>query len=274
MLIPFAATVGFTLSTGDGLKTVYGRYTFLDGSRSGDPLSASIILDTRAGIDSVYFTPPGQDFSVGDTILFFVRSEDDEISGTSWVSFPGVTQLRLTDDGAGGDVTADDGLYTARYVVPATISVSAGAVTGNFFDAAGNQAVPQTANQLLTILGEPPTPVILAGSVQSDTTVELTWSRYTGTDFARYVLYRDMCYTAIPIPLRLIRLISSLRKPWRSSITSVTIVSLISARAPEHTTIKCMFMTLTTGAPAPMLSRLSNRGPVASCQSLTASIDS
>lgn len=43
---PYVSQVSFMLSDGDGVKNVYARLQFEDGSRSGDPLSDDIILDT------------------------------------------------------------------------------------------------------------------------------------------------------------------------------------------------------------------------------------
>jgi hypothetical protein len=192
VILAFSSQVTYTLSQGDGTKRVYARFSFADGSHSGTPVSDEIILDTRATIDSVYFEPTGRVFSPQDEITFFLRAADAETDGRAWVSFADVSNFRLSDDGVDADALAGDGIYSGRFVVPNTVNAEDEPVTGAFIDAAGNQATPRTATDRVTILSSPaPQPVVLAGSTQSDTTVYLSWSRFSGQEFANYILYRD-----------------------------------------------------------------------------------
>ena len=70
--VPVPSQLAFTLSQGDGLKTVYARFSFDNGSESGDLISDDITLDTRAIIDSVTYTPSGQTFATGSNIQFLL----------------------------------------------------------------------------------------------------------------------------------------------------------------------------------------------------------
>ncbi len=187
---PFAGQMSFTLSSGDGVKHVYAQIVFDDGTQTGNPLTDSIILDTRAHIDSVYFRPSNTVFTSGNSIDFRIRT--GEPGGTARISFPGENGFSLFDDGSGIDSTASDGIYAARYIVPLALTVKSGQVTGSFTDAAGNQAPTRTAYSLLIIepINQPPTPVILAGNSDSSG-AHLTWSQNSDSDFAMYRLYRS-----------------------------------------------------------------------------------
>jgi hypothetical protein len=188
----FFANMPFELSQGDGLKTVYARLTLEDGNVQSEVLSDDIILDTEARIDSVWFTPRSVTFEVGDTVFFYLRARG-EIKGGAQVSFPGVARVLLRDTGTGGDQTAGDGIYSARWIVPVGLTVNEGVVTGAFTDAAGNNAPSTQASQLLNIrTATIPTPVILAVGLTDSTTAHLSWSMNTDGDFASYRLYRSV----------------------------------------------------------------------------------
>ncbi|UCD16873.1 MAG: fibronectin type III domain-containing protein [Candidatus Zixiibacteriota bacterium] len=178
---------GFTLSDGDEVKHVYGRFIFSDGSESFGAISDSIILDTWAEIDSAYFLPAGVDFSAGDTIMFHVLA--GEIGGEAAVSFPGQSSLKLFDDGTNGDNGAGDGLFTRRFIIPIDLEVADGVVNGFFVDEAGNQADVYTIPHLLKI-ANPPGPVILAARAEEGA-VSLSWTTSTANDFASYRIYRN-----------------------------------------------------------------------------------
>ncbi len=144
----FSPVRSFTLSEGDGEKTVYARIQFVDGSTSGELLSDDVILDTEVAIDSVWFQPAGP-FAAGNVITFMLESP--ETGGEARVSFEGESSLDLADDGVDGDAVADDGIYTLRYEVPPNLAVDNVTVTGAFTDVAGN-FVTATAANLLTII--------------------------------------------------------------------------------------------------------------------------
>ncbi len=179
----------FQLSEGDGVKTVYARLQFFDGTRSGELLSDDIILDTRARIDSVFFTPSGKTFSSGDTITFGLGA--GETGGEASVAFTSAAGVMpLYDNGSNGDSNARDGIYSGSWVVPDDFTfLYNGDVIGSFTDAVGNQAVQIGAQQLLNI-NNPPEPVKLYAFLQHDTIVNFIWTICSDEDFASYRLYR------------------------------------------------------------------------------------
>jgi len=188
----FRESMSFDLSPGDGLKTVYARLTFGDGTEAGELLSDQIILDTEARIDSVYFTPVGQILSAGDTAYFYLAAHG-ETGGNAQVSFPGVTRVRLNDVAAEGDQVPDDGVYSSLWVVPVGLTVSEGVVNGAFTDAAGNAAPGARAAELLNIrTSTPPTAVNLAVGLVDTATAHLSWTENADDDFESYRVYRSV----------------------------------------------------------------------------------
>ncbi len=179
---PYVSQAVFTLSNGDGVKTVYARFQFEDGSQSGDPLSDNINLDTYARINSVTFSPSGTTFAAGDTITFELVA--GEAGGEASVSFAGSGQIRLFDDGSG------DGTYTWWYVVPNNFRLDHGTVTGSFTDAAGNQA-PRLDSPVLLNIVSPPPPVTLSAQAESTFEIVLSWTVSQSDDFSAYRLFRD-----------------------------------------------------------------------------------
>jgi fibronectin type 3 domain-containing protein len=182
------APASFTLSEGDGVKTVYARLQFSDGSRSGELLQDDIILDTHAAVDSVFFTPVGVTFSPGDTVLFGLDA--GETGGEASASFTGVSRINLYDDGTNGDPIEGDGIYRGRWVVPVDFTLYNGVVTGSFQDRAGNSALPVTAQQVLNV-NSPPQPVTLSAAPLSTFEIVLSWTKSNSADFASYRIYRS-----------------------------------------------------------------------------------
>lgn len=183
--IPYAPTRTFALSFGDGLKIVYGRLVFADGSVSGNLLEDAITLDTQAEIDSVFILPSNTTFAGGQIITFGLDAGD--LFGEALVSFTGVTSLELFDNGAGGDDVANDGVYHGQYEVPINSNLYRDVVTGSFTDGAGNQALPTPAVELLNI-NTPPDPVVLGATINLGQ-VEFTWTLSQEPDFQSYRIY-------------------------------------------------------------------------------------
>jgi len=186
----YQPSVGFELSSGDGLKHIYARFRFTDGSES-DTLGAitdSIILDTEADIDSVYFEPDDVVLAMDSVITFYLVS--NEGWGKAEISFPGVDGLKLTYDTAGSDTISGQYVYSRNYTIPNNIETVNGIVTGSFTDAAGNQADNVVAATLLNI-SNPPTPVTLFAAAQSSSSIRLNWSETIDNDFTAYHIYRD-----------------------------------------------------------------------------------
>ncbi len=189
--VPFSGTAKqFELSEGDGVKWVYAKLQFEDGSTTAGFLRDSIILDTRAAIDSVFFVAPvsGQYFTSGQTIQFGLDA--GEIGGKASIGFTGVGQVKLYDDGSGVDPVAGDGVYWGTWTVPNSFTLNNGQVTGTFVDAAGNSAPQITAREPLNIFTAP-LPVTVAATAISTYEIALTWTQAVGTNFAAYRIYRD-----------------------------------------------------------------------------------
>jgi fibronectin type 3 domain-containing protein len=190
--LSFSPTANYTLSEGDGVKWVYARFRFEDGSESGDAIGDSTILDTRAAIDSTYFSAGSSPLSAGEIVTFYVRT--GEPGGIASISFTGVTRLELNDNGLDGDMTASDGLYTRRYTIPINLEVSNGVVTGKFTDAAGNSADDRPAAALLNVV-KTPVAVSLIATAETSSSVKLSWSQSNESDFSAYHIYRNTTIT-------------------------------------------------------------------------------
>jgi len=180
----------FELSDGDGVKYLYALLRFNDGSESSVSVSDSIILDTRASIDSTYFVADSSVLLAGDTVYFYIDA--GEPKGEGYVFFTGLSQLTLYDDGNDGDAVADDGIYSRRYVVPINLEIDEGVVTGRFTDAAGNSADDTPSASRINI-AIPPEPISLQTIAESSSQIRLSWSAVEpgSFDFSSYRIYRE-----------------------------------------------------------------------------------
>jgi fibronectin type 3 domain-containing protein len=185
---PFQSQRLFTLSDGDGVKTVYARFIFSDGTESGVAVSDQITLDTYVRISSVNFMPVEAAFASGDTLQFSIDAGEE--GGAAYVSFAGVSNLTLNDKGLDGDETASDGIYGRSYVIPFGVTVVDGAVDGHFTDAAGNQAEIVQAERLLQIRTAPLPVQVTSATALSSWEIDLRWSESSSQAFALYRVYR------------------------------------------------------------------------------------
>ena len=144
-----APTAVFTLSPGDGRKTVFARYSDGGGSESA-LVRSSILLDTRAILVSVTENSGGIVLSVGDILHLAARA--DTTGGTATADIGSLfTGLRLFDDGTNGDPTAFDGSYERNFTIPAGAEVVNALVVARFTDEVGNVAEPVGAATRVTI---------------------------------------------------------------------------------------------------------------------------
>jgi fibronectin type 3 domain-containing protein len=178
----------YFLSEGDGIKRVFAKFRFADGSESDGAMGDSTILDTRAIIDSTYFIGESAILTAGETVTFFVKTE--ETGGTASISFTGLSSLELNDNGRDGDLVANDGLYSREYIIPINLEISNGIVTGKFTDIAGNEADSRPASTLINI-AKSPTPVSLGAVAETSASIKLTWSQSSESDFSAYQIYRS-----------------------------------------------------------------------------------
>jgi hypothetical protein len=184
--------IQWTLSSGDGEKTVYARFRLVDGAETL-PVFDTIRLDTNAAIQS--FTFDGQGVrQPGDTIHF--RLVAGEPHGLATVSVAGVFDaVPLFDDGTNGDDEAGDGTYERSLAIPSAAAISQEEVVGAFRDEAGNAATAVTAPVLLTIRHAPEAVDLLDPIVAEppdDASVRLRWSPSQESAFTAYRVFRSV----------------------------------------------------------------------------------
>ncbi|MFH1144212.1 MAG: choice-of-anchor X domain-containing protein [Candidatus Eisenbacteria bacterium] len=188
---PATGTLQWTLSAGDGEKTVHARFRFADGS-SSLPVFDAIRLDTYALIESLVFDG-GSVRAPGDTLHF--RMATGESYGTAEVTVAGLFEaVRLLDDGTNGDGTAGDGVYERDMIIPAGTVLTGAEVRGGFTDEAGNQAAPLSAPQRLTVRQDPEPVSLLSATVAASPAapaVTLYWSVATDQSFFAYRILRS-----------------------------------------------------------------------------------
>jgi fibronectin type 3 domain-containing protein len=184
----FASPAPFVLSTGDGVKNIYARLQFADGSLTGDTLTDAIILDTYAEISAVTISPDGTTLGPGDEVTFVLSA--GEAGGVAFVSFGETDDLPLFDDGLSPDAVANDGLYTGVFSVPSGYRLANGLVAGHFVDAAGNVALDMTATSSLNIQSPPQAPVLAAVGL-STYQIQLSWAGSDADGVVAYQIYRS-----------------------------------------------------------------------------------
>lgn len=185
----FTLSKSLELSPGDGIKHIYARFRFVDGSESDSTaaVSDSIILDTEAAIDSVYFVPGDITFAKDSTITFYIIT--GESGGEAEISFYQVSGLKLSYDEVASDAGAGKHVYSTNYVIPSQLEVIDGVVTGRFTDRAGNVAPEASASSLLNI-SNPPSAVTIVAVSESSSSIRLNWSRAVDDDFTAYHIFR------------------------------------------------------------------------------------
>ncbi len=189
---PFESTIPWTLTSGDGKKTVYMKFRDRDGNESKGLVSAQVILDTIALIERFTESTNGKP-TQSDSVIHFVLKAN-EAGGAASVNIDGGPQnIALFDNGTNGDKFRDDGFYELDYKIPDDMEVTQARVRGNFTDRVGNRAVSVTAPTKVTILKPPeavtltqPTPV---GSQQN--VLRFSWTASAEADFANYSIYRS-----------------------------------------------------------------------------------
>ena len=187
----FSTTATWSLSLGDGEKTVYARYRLTDGTESVICFD-DILLDTHALIKAVSFD--GSNLRAPGDVIHF-RVETGEAEGEATIEVPGFfTATPLFDDGTNGDPVAGDGAYERDVTLPGGTVTTGALVRGRFTDAAGNTATALDATRTLTVR-KPPTAIVLTeafASVPPDPArVTLRWEQSLDNDFAAYRVYRS-----------------------------------------------------------------------------------
>jgi len=190
--INFNPSVNWTLTSMDGLKTVYARFRDTRDQETLEPVSDSILLDTSAKIRQLAHDAATRILSPADTVHFVMVTNEPQ--GVASVDINNVQSgVDLFDDGTNGDRVPDDGVYEVDYIIPTGPEVENTLVVGRFTDRAGNVAPTLNASARLTIR-RPPTPVDLIAVepvIGSSTSLNLFWSRNFNADFANYRVYRQ-----------------------------------------------------------------------------------
>ena len=180
------------LTEGDGPKIIYASFQDQAGALS-PPVSASIELDTYAGIEDLTITPEPHTYSIGATIHLAMDVEGSESGGAASVEIEALDAgpINLFDDGRGGDPVAGDGSYEADYTFPSIFRGTDLIVVGSFTDRVGNQAVHLEWSDRISFT-DPPEPVWLIGSIDSTTSmITIRWEESSEDNFAAYMIYRD-----------------------------------------------------------------------------------
>ena len=175
----------WTLTDGDGRKTVYARFRSADGVES-DVVTASIVLDTYAEIVSL--TEDSNGMLLGPGAVLHIEMNTGEPGGAASVTIG----TALLDAPLQYDTTS--GTWKLAWTVTAGLDPQETVVAGVFLDRAGNNA--PTALTLTTVsitdTSVVPEPVVLneAEETASDW-ISLSWSRSEELDFSSYQIFRN-----------------------------------------------------------------------------------
>ncbi len=188
----FSTSRGWVLPEGDGVKMVYASFQDQTGALS-PAVSASIELDTYAGIEDLTITPEPHIYSPGSNVHLAIMVEGEETGGSASVDIEGLSAgpIDLFDDGRGGDPIAGDGSYETDYTFPSLFRGTDLIVAGGFIDRVGNEAVPLELTDRISFT-DPPDAVRLIGSIDSTTSmITIRWEESAEENFAAYRIYRD-----------------------------------------------------------------------------------
>ncbi len=178
----------------DGMKYIYARFQLTVGGESIGFVSDSIILDRRAVIQSVSYSPVTDSLGVdiifvpGDTIHFEINSS--ETGGTASVEIGTLERIDLFDIDPDGGSGVGDGVYEVDYIVQVGTELNNAEVIGHFTDAAKNGAAEIKATDLLNI-NSPHQAVALTGYSVSSSELLLEWTQADMSDFSSYRLFRS-----------------------------------------------------------------------------------
>ncbi|WP_440877356.1 carboxypeptidase regulatory-like domain-containing protein [Thalassotalea sp. PLHSN55] len=135
--IPYSTTHVLGLDNNDGLQQVVASFKDVSGNALAD-VSDSITLDTTINVNNFVATGAS---TKGDE-LHVKLDLSGEQSATITSSLAGVFEdIRLLDNGAGGDTTANDGIYERKLLIS----------TANEIDGVVNATIIDRANNTLTL---------------------------------------------------------------------------------------------------------------------------
>jgi len=185
---PFSPAKTWTLTGNDGEKTVSAKFRDADDNESFEPVTDTIILDTKAVIIEVTENTGGQPKSAGEIIHFTLNA--GETDGTAFVDI-GSSQFNipLFDNGTSGDDVEDDGIYKRNFQIPSALEVTNVKIIGRFTDKVGNVAQPRESDGFVTIQN-PPMAVTLTEPEVTEEVILLSWSESSAEDFNVYKVFR------------------------------------------------------------------------------------
>ncbi|MCI0513684.1 fibronectin type III domain-containing protein [candidate division KSB1 bacterium] len=180
---PFTTTRQWTLSPGDGQKSVWVRFQNQWGQNTEPAFGDSIWLDRQAEIEWLRENSQGRLLKFGDTLTVMLNAK--ETNGQAMISLGNWRSNVLNDAGVAGDEQANDGIYSQQLIIPDGIEVNTQPIIGNFSDQAGNQVTARSLN--LLSIQNPPSPVQLFLPVRlSAQSIRLNWTRNHDSDFYGY----------------------------------------------------------------------------------------
>jgi hypothetical protein len=202
----------FTLTQGDGVKTVWAQFIDAAGNLT-EPVSSTITLDTYAAIASLSFNtvPAGPDtISPGGTVFFSITAENNETPGFCdvYIEGQGATPVQVLDDGRNGDTEANDGVYERVYTFNLSFRQASMRMSAEFTDDAGNLSDEREFADNL-YMSDPPDPVTLFPITETTSnSITLNWKRSTDDHFASYQVYRRVQQPVDPVESILVGTVS------------------------------------------------------------------
>ncbi len=216
----YGTNKSFTLSDGDGLKTVYAQFEMDAGGMSVGTVSDDITLDRAAVIDDIKVFVDGAGelpadtlLHEGDTLRFEMSVGEDGKSAS--VDIAGLGTVTLNDFGVGGDLIAGDHVFSALYIIPDGTELSDALITAHFTDVAGNTAPALQSDVRMSVTSVPP-PVQVWGFAVSSREIQLLWSPSAINDFSQYRVFRAADDTISP--------------PYTDSVLAIQIVKAADAK--------------------------------------------
>ncbi len=186
----YAPGFTFTLSAGDGNKTVYAQFLDVNGNTT-ESISDVIRLDTFSEISSLTYSPAT--IAPGGTLHFRIVTTGAEPNGSCEVFIEGMgsSPIPVFDDGVSGDVTAGDGIYELDYTFQISFRMATMRISAVFTDEAGNTSIEREFADDL-VMSDPPAAVTLNPATDTDnTSISLEWTAVEGFNFSSYTIYRD-----------------------------------------------------------------------------------
>ena len=172
-VIAFSNSHSLTLSPGDGIKTVTVNY-FDAGGAALTPAADTIELDTTVVLSSLSLSAVS---TMGDTLLVILDAQ--EAGGTATASASGLfSNLTLNDNGLGADSAANDGLYSANFVIDTAEDFALLPVVANFTDKAGN-VDSLTSVATLTLITSPTVSNLYAKTVGGELVITFSTNEMT-----------------------------------------------------------------------------------------------